>query len=93
MQVIAKSEAARFNTKKLVTVRIRRRLAITTQTKVLPMTLIRKIMAYNESLIPLMADDSPEVSSEMLTSIEVSLLVDMLVTISVRALKKGYTQV
>ena len=86
MQVIAKSEAARFNTKKLVTVRIRRRLAITTQTKVLPMTLIRKIMAYNESLIPLMAD-SPEVSSEMLTSIEVSLLVDMLVTISVRALK------
>ena len=87
MQVISKSEAARFNTKKLVTVRIRRRLAITTQTKVLPMTLIRKIMAYNESLIPLMADDSPEVSSEMLTSIEVSLLVDMLVTISVRALK------
>ena len=87
MQVIAKSEAARFNTKKLVTVRIRRRLAITTQTKVLPMTLIRKIMAYNESLIPLMADDSPKVSSEMLTSIEVSLLVDMLVTISVRALK------
>ena len=87
MQVIAKSEAARFNTKKLVTDRIRRRLAITTQTKVLPMTLIRKIMAYNESLIPLMADDSPEVSSEMLTSIEVSLLVDMLVTISVRALK------
>ena len=87
MQVIAKSEAARFNTKKLVTVRIRRRLAITTQTKVLPMTLIRKIMAYNESLIPLMAGDSPEVSSEMLTSIEVSLLVDMLVTISVRALK------
>ena len=87
MQVIAKSEAARFNTKKLVTVRIRRRLAITTQTKVLPMTLIRKIMAYNESLIPLMADDSPEVSSEMLTSIEVSLLVDILVTISVRALK------
>ena len=87
MQVIAKSEAARFNTKKFVTVRIRRRLAITTQTKVLPMTLIRKIMAYNESLIPLMADDSPEVSSEMLTSIEVSLLVDILVAISVRALK------
>lgn len=69
MQVMARSDAARFNTKKFVTVRIRRRLAITTQTKLLPMTLTRKMMAYNDSLTALNAGVSPEVASDALTSL------------------------
>ena len=70
MQVMARSEAARFNTKKFVTVRIRRRLAITTQTKVLQMTLMRKIIAYNDSLIALNAGLSPGVGVEELPSFD-----------------------
>lgn len=55
IQVIARSEAARFNTNRFVTVRIRRRRTTTMQTKVLPMTLMIKIMAYNDSLTALNA--------------------------------------
>ena len=74
MQVMARSEAARFNTNRFVTVLRRLRRATTTQTKVLPTTLIRKIMAYRDNLTALKTGVSPANASEELfapcTSVE-----------------------
>ena len=50
IQVMARSATARFNMKQFVTVRIRCLRTITVQTRVLPITLIRKIIAEKNSL-------------------------------------------